>query len=219
MKKIYLVFIFLYLTLSSSEAQVPGLDVTPDIEFSNGNWSLGWRFQVNTTSVITSLGVFDDNGGNGLNAAMPVGLYTDAGVLLASATVPAGTGATLINNFRYVSIAPVAVTAGSIYRIAALHINATGDLYGYCGGACPTTTAPQVTYLDDRFTSSSTLVFPTNNSGRIGYFGGNFLIGQTVVPTLGQWGLIILGLLIISISSIIIVQRRNALAMNNTSKN
>ena len=63
--------------------------------------------------LITQLGVFD-SGGEGLVNAHAVGLWRDnpgsfTGTLLASATVPAGTDAPLIDGYRWVSISPVVI--------------------------------------------------------------------------------------------------------------
>ncbi len=199
-----LIFVITLITYSiNSFAQIPGITITPNSHSLNDNWSLGWRFQANTNGVITSLGVYDENG-DGLNTAKPVGIYTDAGVLIASTIVPAGIAATLIGNFRYQAIAPITLTAGSIYRVAALHLLASGDRYASCQPICAYTNSPEVTYIDDRFTQTNVLAFPANNNNisRIAFFGANFLAGQSVVPTLGQWGLIILGLLIIATSTV-----------------
>src|SRR4051812_48165491 len=50
----------------------------------------GWRFSMNTSEVVDGLGVWDYQG-NGLSAPHQVGIWTDAGTLVASAFVAAGT--------------------------------------------------------------------------------------------------------------------------------
>lgn len=222
MKPIFqIILITIILAHNALQSQTPGVVFpTPETNQLNSDFSIGWRFQVNTNIAITSLGVYDENS-DGLNSSHPVGLYNDAGILLASVTVPSGTAGTLVNNFRYANLgSTLYLTSGQIYRVAALHLIAGGDNYSGCFSPCGDSYPPEISYLGNRFTGSPVLVFPTGNQANIvaGIHGGNFLFSLTVVPTLGQWGLIILGLLIISISSIFFVQRRNALAIANSSK-
>jgi hypothetical protein len=66
-----------------------GLVFTNPIEFT-----IGWAFDVTTPVRVTALGVWDE-GLNGPNSAHGVGLWTGAGALLASTTVPADLGAEL----------------------------------------------------------------------------------------------------------------------------
>ena len=51
-----------------------------------------------------------------------VGIYNSSGVLLVSATVPAGTAGILVNDFRYTGITPVVLAPGS-YTITATQEN------------------------------------------------------------------------------------------------
>lgn len=71
----------------------------------------GWSFfnyRPEGAILITQLGVFDA-GGDGLVNSHAIGLWALDGTLLASATVPAGTGAPLIDGYRYASISPVII--------------------------------------------------------------------------------------------------------------
>jgi hypothetical protein len=190
--KIILLNLLLIATCSNIvNSQTPGVTPVGYALGLNSDFSLGWRFSTSTPLVISSLGVFDE-GANGLLSSHPVGLYSEAGVLLTTTTIPAGTGATLIGDFRYVSVPPIIIPVGT-YRIAAVHTVAGGDVFAGFSGT--QTYHPDITFLDSRFTSTSVLSFPIANNGAIGYYGGNFLAARSVVPTLDQWGLIILGLL------------------------
>ena len=93
--------------------------------FSPGSLStLGLRFMANEAISVESLGFIDDSS-DGLTTAHDVGLWTDAGDLLASTTVPAGIGAPLDAGFRYAAIAPVGLTAGQVYRVGAMTLDET----------------------------------------------------------------------------------------------
>jgi hypothetical protein len=78
--------------------------------------TIGWQFHVNTDITVTQLGVWDQ-GGNGLTYANDIGLWDNSSQLLKSANIPAGTVATLINDFRYVPISPITLTPGKSYTI------------------------------------------------------------------------------------------------------
>jgi len=92
----------------------------------------GWSFYngPNSPITITQLGVFD-GGGDGLANSHQIGLWNTDGTLLVSATVPAGTIGTLVDNYRYVSIAPVTLPGGfgltGGYIIAAQYSAADAD--------------------------------------------------------------------------------------------
>ena len=88
----------------------------------------GWSFfnyGLENAVSITQLGVFD-SGGDGLANPHQIGLWRLNGTLLASATVPAGTAAPLVDGYRYVTISPVTIPMainpldpGTAYIIAA----------------------------------------------------------------------------------------------------
>lgn len=77
--------------------------------------TLGWTFLHDGpgyTIHLTKLGVVD-GAGDGLDASHRVGLWTLDGALLASATVPAGTAASLEDGYRYVPVGPVELMPGA----------------------------------------------------------------------------------------------------------
>ena len=87
----------------------------------------GWVFSnLGEDSIaITAVGVFD-YAGDGLANSHEVGVWGNSGNLLGSATVPAGTQATLTDNYRYIPIAPVIIPAHAQGIIAAAYL--VGDL-------------------------------------------------------------------------------------------
>jgi len=158
-----------------------GVTVSADQPFSNtGVWTLGYSFTANSAISVVGLGVYDYLG-DGLYVAHDVGLWNSSGNLLASATVPIGTGGVLINNFRFVDISPVVLTANNLYYV--------GAVAGYDNDVWlqdPTTLSPGpgITYNSRAYQSSNgTLVFPDQvGSGNTGYFGGNFEYVSNTVP-------------------------------------
>jgi hypothetical protein len=78
-----------------------------------------YSFTLSSTVTVTNLGLFD-KGNDGLAQSHAVTIWTSTGTQLVQATIPAGTGGTLINGFRYVSIAPFTLTAGT-YTIAGFY--------------------------------------------------------------------------------------------------
>ncbi|HWZ32604.1 MAG TPA: DUF4082 domain-containing protein [Bryobacteraceae bacterium] len=149
-------------------------------DINNSSWMLGYSFTANSAIQVVGLGLYDDNGTNGLNSAHDVGLWDSQGNLIASATVPAGLGGTLISNFMFASIAPLQLTAGQTYTVGAEYTVAQGDNWA----ADPTNfgVAPQITYISREYdTYSGTLIEPTLvGSNSIGYFGGNIEFGSAV---------------------------------------
>ena len=110
--------------------------VEPAVSFSSLNDSfldgytrmIGWQFTVSKPVQVAALGWFDWQQ-DGLARSHEVGLWNAAGqVLLASATVEAGTSAALTGYFRYTPLASaITSTPGVTYRVAGLDIGAQGD--------------------------------------------------------------------------------------------
>ena len=86
----------------------------------NNGATLGFQFSPVVDLTVTSLGVFDGGvDGAGLQTARDVGLYTDTGVLLASASVD--NADPLINGFRFTTISPLVLNAAQTYVLAAYY--------------------------------------------------------------------------------------------------
>ncbi len=139
-----------------SAAINPSLILTSFSGESLGNASVvgtqGFQFTVGSESVLlTQLGHWDHNL-DGLNVSHEVGIWEDNGTLVASATVSAGTVASLVDAWRMVSITPVILSGNTTYRIGS---QTNGDNYA--------------------FTSSSGISFGPLNSGIASYDSPAFL--------------------------------------------
>jgi hypothetical protein len=101
---------------------------TPAVTFSNtawnvttvGNYTYGFEFLVGQSFAIAGLGVFDDNL-DGLAESHQVSLWAGTSTALVSTSVPGGTAAPLVNQFRYVTFQPVTLTAGQLYTVGAYY--------------------------------------------------------------------------------------------------
>ena len=169
----------------------------------NNSFTIGWAVEVKTPVRVTALGVWDE-GSNGLEVATPVGLWTAAGALLASTTVPAGSGADLavpsvldagrwlFQDISDVELAPGfyvlgSVTIANVTVFRALQEDVILD--------------PALTSFDSaKFAVGSTLQFPdldASPGSDNGFFGPDFLLEPVVtpVPLPASLALLSLGLL------------------------
>jgi hypothetical protein len=176
------------LTVSSVMAQQLG------INFTGGNglggdstWTLGYEFQVTSPVTVVGLATFDPSG---LLHNVPVGLWTDSGALVASATVPISTPATGL--FAEVSILPIVLPVG-FYDVGSFDPhNAYGYGNGSFGSLTGLTVAPGITYVQDRYATQYTgFTYPGNSKialgeippGTYAWFGGNIVVdGSSSVP-------------------------------------
>lgn len=114
-------------------AQIPAYDsgLLPGNQAWTGN--LGLDFDVGSRDIIvTNLGVFD-NFGNGFQGSVTVGIFDrDSGVQVSPSVTIFGTGGTLVNGDRFVSISPVRLPAGGHFSVVAVGFSAT-DLNGNAG--------------------------------------------------------------------------------------
>ena len=156
---------------------------------SQHNSTKGWAFTISSPVLVTQLGLWDQ-GNNGLNASHVVTIWSSTGTLMAQTTIASGTGATLMDGFRYVSITSVLLPAGS-YTI--------GGFYGkfsdqFAIHAATITTGSGVTYNGSR--SAPGFAFPAGNFfGNVNsYFGPNFQFTTVAIPDSGStWTLLLLG--------------------------
>lgn len=185
---------FALLTLGASvQAQAPAytMDDTTGPTLGNPPFTLGSQFTANSNVLVTALGIFDDSQ-DGLVDRYEVGLFDSIGNLLTSTIVPNGTAGTLINQFRYASITPFALSAGQTYEIGALYLDGNDGLIGPgFGGPTNFGTDPAITFNTSTYTSGNTLSAPLNSVGGAGYFGPNFIVSSTAVPEPGSVAMLI----------------------------
>ena len=86
-----------------------------------------WDFQITQSFRVTALDFYDSGAANGLLTSHEVGLWTSNGVLLASVTIPAGTAAPLIGNYRYEAITPIILPPG-FYEVGGF-VSGSSDKY------------------------------------------------------------------------------------------
>jgi Domain of unknown function (DUF4082)/PEP-CTERM motif len=155
---------------------------TPGTLYGGGQYTLGFRFTVNSAVSITSLGVFDDNA-DGMSDRAQVGLWDTAGNLLTSTFVPAGTAGDLEGLFRYASIAPYALAVGTEYVIGSYTTDDASSLGTGQGGTG--SIDPLVNVIRDQYSNfNNTFSFPstTDSIASGAWLGANFRFDANAVP-------------------------------------
>jgi hypothetical protein len=152
---------------------------------TTANRTTGWAFTLSSPVLVTQLGLFDDSN-DGLEDSHLVTIWTSTGTQEAQTTIPSGTGATLTDGFRYASIAPVLLPAGS-YTIGGSYSAGSSD--GFAVQVMAITTASGVTYDGSR--DGLGFAFPPDNFAGFsnGDFGPNFqFTTPTSLPDTGTTG-------------------------------
>jgi hypothetical protein len=153
----------------------------PAVAFAFGSGGCGpsnvedFEFRAEADVTVSALGAWDDDLG-GFAHAIPVGLYDSACQELASVTLPAGTAATLLGQYRYASIPPVALSAGQSYRVAA--VIQCDDFSPGFSSLADVTVHPAISGIETRrIAFGASLACPTE-TGAFPELAPNFLIGS-----------------------------------------
>ena len=94
---------------------------------SGGNITVGYDFTVGSSAIeLTALGIWDWNQ-DGLAEAHSVSLWDTAGNLLANTLISAGTVNPLVGEFRYATIIPITLSAGTTYVLGAGYVDHSAD--------------------------------------------------------------------------------------------
>lgn len=178
-------------SVSSAAIAAPAVNlITPGSTYNGGQYTLGFEFSVSTNQSIDALGVYDHDG-DGLGSNASIGLWDAGGNLLTSTTINAG-GGTLNGLFRFQSITPYALTAGTHYIIGAFTQDLASSLGTGQGGTG--TIHPLVTIYQDRYSNfNSAFSFPDTTDNNVGgWLGGNFNLAG-VVPEPATWAMLLIG--------------------------
>lgn len=143
---------------------------------ANSGATFGWQFTVNSSIQVNALGFFDSGQDGIASGGAQVGIFDSGTNLLASATVPAGIVAPLVDQWRYVAIAPLQLLAGQTYVIAGF-----SSIEVFVTNSLSLTVDPAITYNGGR-AGAGVFVFPAISTGpNVGPFGPNFDFGPTSV--------------------------------------
>ena len=206
-KAYWLAAIFCLTVLPNARADFALLSPTRgDLAGTSVEATFGWSFTVGAASLqVTGLGIWDD-GNNGLIGAHPVGLWNSSGTLLAMTIVPAGTEASLLGDYRFVSLLnPVLLSVGETYIIGAAYDN--DDVLDHPLATWPEV-SPHVTVLQARYVLETPFGLPVDPASFFpaAYVGPNFEF--TAVPEPSSWSLAVLGLCALIVGKY--VRRRSA---------
>jgi len=102
---------------------VPAFDLQPVLgSVACQGFTCGFAFSPRADVTVVALGQWDQ-GLDGLGTVGPVRLWQGDGTLLAAVSVPGGTAAPLVGEYRYVPITPVRLLAGQVYVIGSAFIS------------------------------------------------------------------------------------------------
>lgn len=163
---------------------------SPSVFFGQDH-SLGYSFQANANVSLSALGFYDSLQ-DGLAVSHQVGIWDSAQNQLGLVTIGAGTGATLVGDFRYVNLSSaIALSSGTTYFIAG---TTTNDDWVY--QASNIVTDSNISYLSSYFTSGTggLAAFPSNSATDREYITVNAMITSTTVPEPASIALLGLGL-------------------------
>ena len=166
----------------ASASPVVSLDNLVGVALQNPPFTLGWEFTVLQDMLATDIGFFDSSQ-DGLVDSHDMGIFASDGTLLRSGTIAAGTGASLINQFRYIGIAPLLLSAGSTYRVGAVYASGSDAVLG-AGLVTGFSTVPGITFDGSRFAPGATLADPNFVfDSSPGFFGVNINAEAVPEPT------------------------------------
>jgi len=185
--------------VSSAAVLQSTANIAPRVD---GPWNIGMEFQVTSNTAVNALGVWEDT--SLLQLSHDVGLWLPGNVTNIpdfQATVPSGTGGTLIDGFRYALIgSDVVLTPGNNYVIGAANLGSSGDAFNDPFPAGGFANGPNVTTVANRFVAGAAFAYPVNSDLNVvpRWGGANATFIAAAVPepstvTLATLGLLSLG--------------------------
>ncbi|MDD5556975.1 MAG: DUF4082 domain-containing protein [bacterium] len=154
-------------------------------DVGNGPFSVGWRFDVLQPVTVTGLGWYDQ-GGDGLEEAHTVGLWGPDRALRHSATVPSGSSASLVGQFRTVALPAFTLSPGKGYTVGGRTV--AGVTERITGGDSPFSTVSQTVDPRIRYVAPVTTVDnpdfarPDFPLGDWGFYGPSFSVLPAPTP-------------------------------------
>lgn len=154
---------------------VPAIDVTWESaasSFKHNSATAGWEFTVLSPIRVTKLGVFDF-AQDGFAESHQTGIWSTNGTLLVQTNLASGTGAELIDGFRYLPITETLLQPGH-YIIGTFFRHAGPDKI--LDTPSPAIVAPQIAFYQARY-GAETFTFPNVGQGvgnGTNTFGPNF---------------------------------------------
>jgi hypothetical protein len=184
MKKLILLLVVMFLTFSvvgvagatSFIAFTDPGSVTGDIGAGNS----GIKFTPTQDIIVTALGYFD-SGADGLNSAHSLGIYNTSSTpaFISDVVTVSGTGGTLLDYFRYASITPLTLFAGTSYVLVGQDF--LNDYQAVPTSWADVVVAPEITQQGYYYNYDAMLSFPTTPYS-VPYFGPNFQFEAAPVP-------------------------------------
>ena len=139
---------------------------------TTANTTVGYDFTVGSSAIeLTALGIWDWNQ-DGLTNAHTISLWDTAGNLLASAAISPGTVNPLVGEFRYATIIPITLSAGTTYVFGASYVGYDLDAFIRNVSGAQATFDPAVSPGNGRFVTGGGFAFPDNTSAGPGSFVG-----------------------------------------------
>jgi hypothetical protein len=177
--------------LARADQAAVAFDTTQLWGLDGGVGMFGWQFTTRSEIQVSALELYDGFTfgfpGDGLSESHAIAIWdvSNHSTPLVSALIPSGTGAPLINGFRYVSTPQVTLSGGHSYVIAALYSTTQDRTTGAVNNpGFVLTVSPPIAFSGYQWSSSSTLAFPPNNvPGQLFAFGPNFMFSQVPEPS------------------------------------
>ena len=131
---------------------------------TTANTTFGYDFTVGSSALeLTALGIWDLQQ-NGLTESHTVSVWDTSGNLLATAVISAGTINPLVGEFRYATISPIILSAGTTYVLGATYIDHTLDPFVRNVSGDQATFDPAVSAGNARTKTGGGFGFPDNTS-------------------------------------------------------
>lgn len=136
----------------------------------------GWEFVARTSVSVVELGLYDGQPTGVFQQPHEVAIWDGNGDLITSASIPQHDLAPLLDNFRYVDIPSVRLSAGETYVIGAFMPAPATDYVDLTTGGG--SFDPRIKYTAYRFGPAwSGISFPRSRlTGYVGAFGPNFIM-------------------------------------------